>query len=87
MDFEHIQATVCRRIKDVRLAKGMTQEDFEIETDGITARKIRSIESGAETNIELKTLLKFCRLAGVHPQELFDFDLPWADALKKSAAE
>lgn len=58
----------------------MTQEDFDVDADGITSRKIRSIEALSETNLELKTILKFCRLTGVHPQELFNFDLPWAKA-------
>lgn len=81
MDFDEIQAAVCKRMKEIRIEKGMTQEDFEIETDGITSRKIRSIEALSETNIELRTILKFCKLAEIHPAKLFSFDVPW---VKKS---
>lgn len=83
MDFDEIQAAVCNKMKEIRLDKGMTQEDFEVETDGITSRKIRSIEALTETNLELRTLLKFCKLAGIHPQYLFDIDIPWSKRSKE----
>ena len=70
---------VKRRIRDkiVRLRKdrGLTQEDFDTEPNGIPTRTIQRYEQAKSPNIEIETLIKIAAKLGVPPAELLTVDL------------
>jgi transcriptional regulator with XRE-family HTH domain len=60
---------IGERIKTIRLAKNMTQNDLAIECEFEKASLSR-IESG-KTNITIRTLYKICTALDIHIAELF----------------
>ena len=71
------QRNVCLRMREIRQRLSLTQEDFDLEPDGVSVRQLSDIENLKQINVELKSLLSFCKIAGIHPKELFEFDIPW----------
>jgi len=62
-----------KRIRELREAKGLTQEDFDDGTRlGITARGLQEIEYG-NNNAKIYTLYKIARRLGVNVGDLLDF--------------
>jgi transcriptional regulator with XRE-family HTH domain len=58
------------RIRELRLRKGMRQEDFDDETElGITARGFQEIEYGHK-DVRIYTLYKIAKCLGVDLSEL-----------------
>jgi transcriptional regulator with XRE-family HTH domain len=60
---------IGKRIKNIRLAKNMTQNDLAIECDFEKASLSR-IEAG-KTNITIRTLYKICSALEIHIGDLF----------------
>lgn len=61
------------RIRELRIEKGLTQEDFEEDSDyGITSRGIQEIEYGHK-DVRSFTLHKIATRLDVGIEELFDF--------------
>lgn len=77
MDLEQLQALICQNIGEARKRRGLTQEDLNVEDEGIGVATIRRIETLQLTNIELTTLLRLSRLLKVHPRDFFDIEVPW----------
>ena len=60
------------RIRNLRLEKGLRQEDFDDETDlGITSRGFQEIEYG-RNNVKVYTLAMIAERLGVTLPELLD---------------
>lgn len=55
--------TICRRIRDVRISKGLTQE-YIANTAGVNPSHISNIENG-KVKVSLPTLVKICNAMGV----------------------
>lgn len=65
------------RVKQIRLAHGLTQEKFA-EHAGLDYKYYQHVEAGRRPNLGLETLLKLAKGAGLELWELlnFDSDLP-----------
>lgn len=63
---------VCKKIIEIRKAKGIVQEDL-VERTGFDIRQIGNIERGI-SNTSISNLAQIARALGVHPKELLDFD-------------
>ena len=68
-----ISALIGKRIKILRLERGLTQKDIE-EATGISRSHISKIESGRVANPGLETLEKIARALKVSISFLFHFD-------------
>lgn len=60
------------RIKDLREAKGLTQEDLS-ERSGVCRTTISALENGAERTTTTKTLLKIAKALETTVDQLFLF--------------
>jgi len=63
---------IAKRIEEIRLEKGITQEDIADRT-GFTIKQVWKITSGT-SNIGVSTLEAIANSIGVHPKELLTFD-------------
>ena len=70
MDLEDTQKRLGLRFRQLRLAKGLRQED--LEQLGINFRYYGKIERGL-VNLTLDTLIRLCDIFEVTPAELFSF--------------
>jgi transcriptional regulator with XRE-family HTH domain len=61
------------RVKQIRLARGLTQEQFAERAD-LDPKYYQHAEAGRKPNPELETLLKLANACGLKLCELFDFD-------------
>ena len=61
-----------KRLKNLRIEKGMTQLDLEVAS-GVTEADISRIENGKQ-NIEFYTLVKLASALDLPLKELFEFD-------------
>ena len=75
MEVALIEQRVRDKIVALRKERGLTQEAFDTEPDGIPVRTIQRYEQAENPNIELKTLIKIAAKLGVHPSELLKVDL------------
>ena len=64
---------VRERILQIRKDKGLTQEDL-VNLTGFDLRQIGRIERG-EGNPTLSSISAVAKALGVHPKELFEFDM------------
>lgn len=86
MDFEkrytvEIQQ-LGKRLKEIRVASGLTQVDLEVKT-GINNGDISRIEQG-KLNIEFFTMVKFAEALGVTLDSLFTLQKkPWQPNKRK----
>ena len=72
------------RIRDLRLEKGLRQEDFDDETElGITSRGFQKIEYG-RNNVKIYTLVMIAERLGVTLPELFDFGVDKGKRAKRA---
>lgn len=72
------------RIRNLRLEKGLRQEDFDDETElGITSRGFQEIEYG-RNNVKVYTLAMIAERLGVTLPELLDLGLDKGKAKKKT---
>jgi transcriptional regulator with XRE-family HTH domain len=69
---------VGQRLREIRLAKGYTQEDLSVEA-GFPASQVGRTERG-EINFSISHVAAYARVLGVHPKELLDVDF---DLVKK----
>lgn len=77
-DLENLLDQVSERLREIRLKRDLSQEDFDMsEPKGVSVAAVRAMEGKRKRNIELKTLFRFCRRAGIHPKEVFNFTVPW----------
>lgn len=72
MDYVTFQKLVCRKIKDLRIEKKMTQEEVSGLEMGV--RAYQRIESGGNAP-NLQSLFKIANSLGVHPKELLNISL------------
>ena len=63
------------RVKQIRLARGLTQEQFA-ECADLDPKYYQHAEAGRKPNPELETLLKLAKGCGLKLCELLDFDRP-----------
>ena len=59
------------KIKELRLNKGLTQEELASES-GVNRTTIVQLETGEEVNVTAKTLKKIAKCLGVDVKEIFD---------------
>jgi transcriptional regulator with XRE-family HTH domain len=72
------------RIRNLRLEKGLRQEDFDDETElGITSRGFQEIEYG-RNNVKVYTLAMIAERLGVTLPELLDLGLDKGKGRKKT---
>ena len=72
-----MQKRVGRRIRELRMARGLTQEQAA-EKANTNVKYFGAIERG-EVNLTLASLGRICAALGVPPRELFDDDQPAND--------
>lgn len=58
------------KIRDIREAKGMTQEELAV-TSGVSRVTISGLENGTERATTTKTLVKIARALGVSVDQIF----------------
>jgi DNA-binding Xre family transcriptional regulator len=70
-EFERYAKRVQKRIKELRLERGMSQED--LMEYGLSLRTVQRIEKeGEAANLTLLTLHKLCKAFGVKPHEVLE---------------
>ncbi|MDV6237147.1 helix-turn-helix transcriptional regulator [Leptospira ellisii] len=69
MDYPLFKQSVCKRIKELRLEKGLTQEEISGLNMGV--RTYQKIESG-ESAPSLESLFIIAETLGLHPKELLN---------------
>ncbi|MEN9841906.1 MAG: hypothetical protein RL376_1706 [Verrucomicrobiota bacterium] len=79
------------RVKQIRLARGLTQEQFA-ECANLDPKYYQHAEAGRKPNPELETLLKLSNACGLKLCDLLNFDIEpplpaLANAPKKSGAK
>ncbi len=75
------------RIRNLRLERGLRQEDFDDETDlGITSRGFQEIEYGRK-NVKVYTLAMIAERLGITLPELLDLGRPNKVKTKKRAKQ
>ncbi len=79
-------AFLTHRLKQLRLAAGLTQSDFA-EIAGMTAKVYQHIEAGRRSNLELKTLDKIALSYGLTLHQLFAPELPVFKLARKPTAK
>jgi transcriptional regulator with XRE-family HTH domain len=62
----HLAQKVGRRIKDVRLERGLSRRDFGAKL-GVSGQQIEKYENGKDT-VPLHRLLKLASICGISPQ-------------------
>lgn len=62
-----------KRLRELRLAKGMTQEDLGFKCDN-SGKQIGRIERG-EFNVTSCMLYKVAKALNIHIKEFFDFNI------------
>lgn len=75
---------VCQKILEIRLKKGIVQEDL-VDRTGFGIKQIGNIERGV-SNTSISNIAAIARALEVHPRELldFEFDIPkYADSRKR----
>jgi len=70
MDIENIKKKLGLRLKELRTAKGLNQED--LEPLGFSYRYYGKIERGL-ANVTLETLVRLCKIFEVSLSDLFIF--------------
>ncbi len=70
-DIEKIKSEFGKRVRDLRLKKGITQSDLA-QKMGVDLRQIQRIEN-AEINTSLVSIYKLIIALDVNPNELFGF--------------
>ncbi|ONF91794.1 helix-turn-helix domain-containing protein [Leptospira santarosai] len=60
------------KVKELRIEKGLTQEDMEDSSPSIPYRTFVELERG-NSNVTIHTLIKVALRLGVKPKDLFDF--------------
>lgn len=73
------------RVKQIRLARGLTQEQFA-ELADLDPKYYQHVEAGRKPNPEMETLLKLAKGCGLKLYKLLDFDNP-AIALAEEQAK
>jgi transcriptional regulator with XRE-family HTH domain len=63
------------RVKQIRLARGLTQEQFA-ELADLDPKYYQHVEAGRKPNPEMETLLKLAKGCGLKLYKLLDFDNP-----------
>jgi transcriptional regulator with XRE-family HTH domain len=79
MDDNKLSILIGKRIRDVRLKKGLRQEDMEIHS--FNYKYFQKVEYG-KVNVTLKTLEKIANALEIDPIELFQ--LPFASSPENS---
>ncbi|HHZ17931.1 MAG TPA: helix-turn-helix transcriptional regulator [Acholeplasmataceae bacterium] len=72
MNKENINVLFGKRVRQLRMRKGLSQEELGYEA-GLHRTYIGQIER-AEKNITLKNIAKIAKELGVNISELFDFN-------------
>lgn len=70
-----ITRRLMARVKQIRLAHGLTQEQFA-ERAGLDYKYYQHVEAGRKPNLGLETLIKLAKGCGLELRQLFDFDAP-----------
>ncbi|TGL59642.1 XRE family transcriptional regulator [Leptospira sarikeiensis] len=76
MDYSTFKNRVCKRIKDLRIEKNLTQEQISGPFMGV--RTYQKIESGFSAP-NLESLFKIANALGVHPKELINVAISGSD--------
>jgi len=65
---------VTKRIEEIRLQKGIVQEDI-VDRTGFTLKQVWLMLSG-KSNFAISNLEAIAKALEVHPRDLLDFDVP-----------
>lgn len=68
-----IAKRLLARIRELREARGLTQETFA-ERAGLTYKHYQQVEAGRKSDVRLSTLIKMAEGLGLKLCELVDFD-------------
>ena len=71
MAYKQFRIEVGNRIKEMRLAQGLTQEDMDSGKNAVSWRTIQNIEN-SEHDIKLETLHRVAKRLGVAVKDLVD---------------
>lgn len=71
VDSDEFRIKLGKRIKKLRLAAGLTQEDMDEGDFAVHFRTIQEIENG-RTNANVNTLFRISKRLKVKPKDLFD---------------
>ncbi len=74
MDFEEFKLQTARRLKELRIEAGKSQE--HLSGLDLSVKSYGNLERGA-TAMSLRSLFVLSQNLGVHPREFFDFPVPW----------
>ncbi|PJZ78797.1 helix-turn-helix domain-containing protein [Leptospira neocaledonica] len=80
MDYSTFKNRVCKRIKELRIEKNLTQEQVSGMNMGV--RTYQKIESGINAP-NLESLFKIADALGVHPKDLINVPLSGFDEKSK----
>jgi len=73
MEFEDFVLEVGRKIRDVRVSKGITQQQMATGSYGISHRTVQDIESG-RSPASLRSLFLIASRLSIHPKELLEIE-------------
>ena len=71
---EKIRVLFGKKIRDLRIARGLTQDNLAFEIGLASSRQIRKIENG-EVFVNLRTIVRLSEALETPLQDLFDFVL------------
>ncbi|EQA43752.1 DNA-binding helix-turn-helix protein [Leptospira broomii serovar Hurstbridge str. 5399] len=80
MDYVTFQKNVCKKIRELRLEKGLTQEEVSGLEMGV--RAYQRIETGGNAP-NLQSLYKIAIALGVHPKDLLNVSISDEKGKKK----
>jgi len=70
-NFNKFIKTVGNKIKTIRISQGLTQEDMEEGSYGISYRTVQDIENG-KSNTSLRSIYKIAKRLGIEPKDILD---------------
>ncbi len=71
MDFETFRNKLGKKIKQERIARGLTQEDMDDGDDGVPHRTMQNIETG-RSNPNLRTIFRLSKRMDISVSDLMD---------------
>lgn len=73
MDYEEFVKKLGRKIKEIRISKGITQEGMDEGDHAISHRTVQDIENG-QSHPSVRSIFKIAKRLEVEPNSLFSFE-------------
>ena len=70
-DFDKFIDAIGKKLKEIRISKGLTQEDMEEGVYGVSHRTVQDVETG-KSNASLRSIYKIAKRLKINPKDLFD---------------